>query len=512
MVLDVFKIMFEADTKTLEKGTKKSEEQAGKLNKKLKETDKLADGVGASMKDLLATGLGALTAIASFGGIVSGVLGVANYSDELAKNSEQLGENINDLAAYQDLATKAGGSADGLTSVFQRLNEQTAEFSTTGNTGALPYFQKLGISMLDATGKAKRASDILPELASSFEGLSKLESTGIGKKLGLDEGTITLLQQGRKEFDLQLKAQKELFSITKEQAAVGEEFNDTISDTKTVFRGLFLTLSGTILPVLQWLLEKFQGVIVYLRKHGDFAKGIFIALGVAIATFLIPILGNMAIASIAAFAPFYAIGAVIAGLTAVFALLYDDILTFLDGGDSAFQRLLEWMGLTGDEIEAVRESFRAFGEFVMSIVSAIGDAFQLLGQGIAKALKGAFAIVEPIIKGILNLIRDVIGGVGKVIDTASSVKGLIGSGIDSVSNFFGGGEDTEEPNQVQVASSNPLNNVSNNTATKNSNVKIDKVEVVTQSTDPQEISRSIGKSLSEEISNANNNLDDGVLG
>jgi len=510
MVLDVFTILFEADTSTLEKGTKKSEQEAGKLNKKLKETDKLADNVGNNLKDLLATGLGALTAIASFGGIVSGVMGVANYSDELAKNSRLLGENMNDLAAYQDLATKSGGSADGLTNVFKNLNTQIAEFQTTGNTGALPYFQKLGISMLDAEGKARKVSDILPELASSFENMSKVESAGIGAKLGLDEGTITLLQQGRKEFDLQIKKQKELFSITEEQAATSEKFNDAIDDSKVAFRGLFLTLSGSILPALRWLLDKFQTIIVFLRKNKDLAKGIFIALGVAIATFVIPALYKMAAASIIAFAPFYAIGAVVAGLVALFALLYDDVIAFLSGGDSAFQSLLEYMGLTADEIEAVKEAFKSFGDFVLYMIDLIADGFALLGQGIIAIFKGVFSVVEPIIKGLLTIIKEVISGISTAIDAVGSVGNFVSGGIDAVSNFFGGNNET--PQAIQVANANPLNsmNTSNNNTSKS--IKIDKIEVVTQSTDPQAIANEFNRSLSEQVANANNNFDDGVLG
>jgi hypothetical protein len=301
MVLDVFKIMFESDTSTLEKGTKKSEQEANKLNKKLEQTDKTASKVGDNLKGLLATGLGALTAIASFGGIVAGVMDVANYSDELAKNSALLGENINELAAYQDIATKAGGSSDGLTATFKNLNGQINEFATLGTTQTLPYFQKLGISLLDASGKARKVSDILPELADSFSKMSKTESAGLGQKLGLDQGTIALLQSGRRELEINLRKQKELFSITKEQAKVSEDFNDTIHDTKTVFRGLFLTIGGAILPVLQFLLEKFQKIIVFLRNNSDFATGIFIALGAAITAFVVPALYGMAVAANAFF-------------------------------------------------------------------------------------------------------------------------------------------------------------------------------------------------------------------
>ena len=46
------------------------------------------------------------------------------------------------------------------------------------------------------------------------------KSANIGKKLGLDNATIRMLQMGRAELDEQIKTQKELFSVTDEQVEI----------------------------------------------------------------------------------------------------------------------------------------------------------------------------------------------------------------------------------------------------------------------------------------------------
>lgn len=49
---------------------------------------------------------------------------------------------------------------------------------------------------------------VLPELAESFEKLSKQESAALGQKLGLDQGTIMLLRRGRREVEDQIRIRR----------------------------------------------------------------------------------------------------------------------------------------------------------------------------------------------------------------------------------------------------------------------------------------------------------------
>ena len=49
-----------------------------------------------------------------------------------------------------------------------------------------------------------------------------------------------------------------------------------------------------------------------------------------------------------------------------------------------------------------------------------------------------------------------------------------------------------------------------NSKTQNNEVKIDKIEIQTQATDPQAISKSVGASLQSELKSAVANFDDGI--
>lgn len=49
-----------------------------------------------------------------------------------------------------------------------------------------------------------------------------------------------------------------------------------------------------------------------------------------------------------------------------------------------------------------------------------------------------------------------------------------------------------------------------NSKTQNNQVKIDKIEIQTQATDPQAISKSVGANLQSELKSAVANFDDGI--
>jgi len=215
-IAESFLYLFQADTSSLIKGEKEAEKQNKKLNAGLKATDQTANKMANGFGTLIATAGGALTALLSFAALSKGISQTSAYVDNLSKTADMYGVNANELAAYQDVIVKSGGSVSGFQSVISSLNGSFNEFITTGNTGILPYMQQLGISMVDADGKARDVLDTLPEIADSFAGMSKAESSGFGKKLGLDDATIRLLQQGRAEVEKQVNSQKKLFSMTKE--------------------------------------------------------------------------------------------------------------------------------------------------------------------------------------------------------------------------------------------------------------------------------------------------------
>jgi hypothetical protein len=541
-IAESFLYLFQADTSSLIKGEKEAEKQNKKLNAGIKATDQTANKMANGFGTLIATAGGALTALLSFAALSKGISQTSAYVDNLSKTADMYGVNANELAAYQDVIVKSGGSVSGFQSVISSLNGSFNEFITTGNTGILPYMQQLGISMVDADGKARDVLDTLPEIADSFAGMSKAESSGFGKKLGLDDATIRLLQQGRAEVEKQVNSQKKLFSMTKEQSDIFQKFNDTVSDTQTSFRGLFVTLGAEILPVIGSLMNKLQAGINFMLEHKDLMKGIFIGLGVAIMSYAVPAFLALDIVA----APIFLIPALIAGLIVLFGLLYDDIMTFLSGGSSAFGDLLKWFGLTDGAIKSIKDAIlsigsaisNAFGfaiyfiqEFFRLAVKVAGDVFNafkpllnFFSVTLTKAIEGVFGFVDSLISNIKKAL--VFMGVLKE-DTKEQdkfnemqAKKRVAAGLPAV--ITPTNSDKLDKSDIYAAAkfqqSSPLNNMSSssiansNTSNRQStnNINIDKIDISTQATNADQISKEINNSLSNQIKKTTATYEDGI--
>ena len=325
------------------------------------------------------------------------------------------------------------------------------------------------------------------------------------------------------------------------------------------------------MPILEYFIKKLNGGIEFLAKHKDFAVGVIIALAGAITAYALPSMIRLGIATVTAFAPFYLIGAIIAGVAVAIGLLYEDLMVFLEGGTSGFQNMLEWLGFTGEEIEAIRQAFIIAGEQIGAIFDTLGTIIQALFSGLVAGGRVIFETFEPVLKligeGLVGAIKLALGFIDTLSNAVGAVTDWLGFGdkdvkvtkeditkqaldvnnkpldvkdkkldvnnkpldvnskpleinTDNIKIF-----DTENKakatnealNVVNKTENNPINNITPNTTnqmsnskTQNNQVKIDKIEIQTQATDSQAISKSVGANLQSELKSAVANFDDGI--
>ena len=196
-------------------------------------------------------------------------------------------------------------------------------------------------------------------------------------------------------------------------------------------------------------------------------------------------------------------------------------MVFLEGGTSGFQNMLEWLGFTGEEIEAIRQAFIVAGEQIGAIFNTLGTIIQALFSGLVAGGRVIFETFEPVLKligeGLVGAIKLALG----FIDTLSNAVGAVADWLG-----FGGDKDVKVTKEdvtkqaldvVNKTENNPLNTMTPNTTsqmsnskTQNNQVKIDKIEIQTQATDSQTISKSVGASLQSELKSAVANFDDGI--
>lgn len=283
----------------------------------------------------------------------------AERSDELGKQAKQLGINIEMMDAWGQAVIRSGGTAEGFNGSLAGLSANLERIATTGHSRALPFFKKLGIEVKDATGHVKSAFDLLPELAEKIEHLPKNESNSILRFMGLDNGTIRLLQGGKHEIDELLERQKKFGNITKEDAEAAEKFNDEWSDIKQLFRNIVVAGDTEILPFFYELLVGIENFIVFLREHKDLVVGFFVSLAIAvgIAAEAFGVFGG--IVGII-FSPITLIIVGVLALSAAIAFLYDDIVNFGEGNNSVIGELAKRWPIIGEIFKGLIEIVRAF--------------------------------------------------------------------------------------------------------------------------------------------------------
>ena len=521
MTLETLVYELTADTSKLIEAENKATNETKKLDKELQKVEDTSNTLGKSLLSMVGGFVGAIASGFALSTFVGAIASAKEYTIALENTSNQLGIARDELSAFHSVAEQNGGTVDEFNSSIINLNEKINELGNSADTMISPALNRFGVSLKDTNGVLKTSTELMPELADMFSQISKQESANIGKKLGLDNATIRMLQMGRSELDEQIKTQKELFSVTDEQVEIFQKFDKALAQNKQAFRYLGTELGATVMPILEFFIKKRNGGIEFLAKHKDFAVGVIIALAGAITAYALPSMIRLGIATVTAFAPFYLIGAVIAGVAVTIGLLYEDLMVFLEGGTSGFQNMLEWLGFTGEEIEAIRQAFIIAGEQIGAIFDTLGTIIKALFGGLVAGGRVIFETFEPVLKligeGLVGAIKTALG----FIDTLSNAVGAVADWLG-----FGGDKDVKVTKEdvtkqaldvVNKTENNPLNTMTpnttsqmSNTKTQNNQVKIDKIEIQTQSTDPPAINKSVGANLQSELKSAVANFDDGI--
>jgi len=293
-ILDTLWILFKSDASDVKKGADEAEKSVKKLSDDLKQLDNTSTKVGhsfLSMAESFSTLIAGSVVAATF---IGGIKHAIEYGQELSKTSRLLNINAQDLLAWGNAVELAGGNADEFQHTLQHLSEH---FNITAQT----------------------ALNVLPKIADSFSKLNTVNALRYGKSLGLDQGTILFLQQGRREVEDVIRKQKELAALTNLNSESYNKLSFAVIKTKQSINTLYQSLASDIVPILTTVYKSVSEVFTYLIKHKDLVYGVLIALGGA-ASFMAAafIRANPAIA-------------LAATALSAFALIYEDFVKFIRG-------------------------------------------------------------------------------------------------------------------------------------------------------------------------------------
>lgn len=563
-ILETFYILFDSDAKDVKKGAEDAEMATDQLEKKIKAADMTSTKLGMSFKSLIGMATGAIAGALSVGALVSGVARAVADADALGKSSEALRVEVDTLHAWSEAAERSGGSGEEFRKTLTGLNDKVSELAKTGKGEIGPLLQRLGVRFRDLNGNVKTTPQLLLDVAKSFERLSKTESAELGRKMGLDEATIALLQKGRQAVEEQIKRQKELGVVNKADAEAAKQYTEQLGKAKValgdlgqVFQHMFTTVATTVLPVLTWLLKKFEAFTTYLADHSDLVKGFFIGLALVLTAMYLPAVLSAAAATLALLAPYLLIGAAIAAVGALFALAYEDVMAFLDGNDSLIGELAKRWPIIGEIVHGVADVFSFLFDLVKAGLTFITDliddpekAFERFSANVRAAFDKLLNKI-PALKPVMTMIGDVFDMVGGTITAAwngigAAIEAVIGiasrgikiisGAIDKVKAFFGmsnGGQSSASPEQAEsrkeveqavaagkqaiattaspiAAQTSTSITQANRSVSKNIDVQTGPITIHAKEADGNAVNQALSRGLSQELSTTLNHFDDGV--
>lgn len=225
------------ELKSLQDLSKQRKQLTDDLKNQNNELDKSAEGFNKLAGFIGQAAAGYLT----FQGVKAGLFKAADFNSRLQVQSQFLGQNVRDIAAYGAAVEQAGGSVEGFQSTLANLTAQAAQ---TGQ-------QLAPIKELYA-----RFHDFLAPLPLN-------EALRIGQgQLGLDEGSILLLR--KQNYQEELERAYTLTEKTAEETEVARAFEQQLDATGQTFLRLESTLGVKVLPKLNdflGILERIANII-----------------------------------------------------------------------------------------------------------------------------------------------------------------------------------------------------------------------------------------------------------
>lgn len=538
-LLDTLLLVFKADTSQADAGLDSARKKSDELIRSIADADAAAGKAGESFKAMAAGALGGLAAAFSVSAAISGAFARADNIRAIEQTSDAIGAAIENVDAFGKAAEAMGGDAQGARDSLTDMAEKMGEAMSDVDSGAAKAFKSLGISLKSADGGTKDAISGMLDLASAVEGLDRSAAVFKIKELGItDNRTVEMILKGRQELERMLRVQKEQGVVTKEAAENARKLTEATGSLKNSISNASNSFLDGIIPALTKVIEWLAKGASWMQENKDFVIGFFGSIAAVVATLYLPAMASAAIATLAATWPLLLIGAAIAAAAAAFALIYDDIMNFVEGNDSFIGQVFEKYPMVEKIVMTLIDAFKQMWGILITGAQQVGDfvaaGFQQVIAGIKAAidyLVEAYGAIQGFVDNSLSAFQSMADGIAAIfsfiVDTVKSSMSFVTGGIDKiksgvsgVAGFFGFGDSSDAigsaGQQLGSAASSPSNGVtssaiSNSARTSSeSNVQVGSVVIQTQATDAQGISKDVGSELQNQLKNLEHESATGV--
>jgi len=197
--------------------------------------------------------LTAITSAASVAGLARLTSEWAEMGSKVQFSAQRAGMSAGKLAALQGAAQLAGSSAESLTSGITSLSDNLTEAAAGRAPEATMAFNYLGVSVNDAAGHVRKATDALPELADK---IAAIKNPTIQAKIatmlfgGAAEDLLPTLRLGAAGLAENSEKARHYGALSDRAAAAANDFREKQVELTLAVKGLGNSIASDLDPVL----------------------------------------------------------------------------------------------------------------------------------------------------------------------------------------------------------------------------------------------------------------------
>jgi len=197
-------------------------------------------------------------ATAAAGIAVEAIRNTVALGDQLMDLNAKTGISISQLQSLKYVSEQTGANFESVTQSVGRLIRSMAA-ADKGTKAQVESFQKLGVSIYDATGNLKSTDEFLPEVLRSLSEVgNETERDAIAMDIfGRSALELApLMQQGENSIDALTQKFRELgLEISEDTIRAADKFADSMKTLRAAFTAIFAEIATELLPALQSIVD-----------------------------------------------------------------------------------------------------------------------------------------------------------------------------------------------------------------------------------------------------------------
>ena len=285
-------------------------------------------------------------------GIIGGIAflkdqlsGYADAVKDVEEGSKALGMDIKTFQGWQSAAREVGLESKELVELIGDVGDKIQDAVLHDSGPFKDAMEDMGLSLQGVKDGAITSSDMLLRLSKTVETLSADKGNALLRQYGFQPETIKLIMLGEQKLKDLIKTGKEKAWIDQKDIENAAKQRKALQEMSVGWQKAAAAFAGIVSPAISVVAKVLAKLFELIEENKQFVIIAFTTFATIIGVVMRGALMKMAEAAWAAMAPLIPF-LLIAG---ALALVIDDLITYIQGGESAFGSFWKIFG-EGDEL------------------------------------------------------------------------------------------------------------------------------------------------------------------